>query len=83
MWTKYDGSLSRNQQRKAHTNFTGKVFTARHPPNGIPGHTDMDLDGKHSEVNHTGSGLSTSFCVLPGIPTSGLSLCVFTESTPK
>lgn len=59
-------------------------------PNPMKSPVTDELEGKRCEGNHTGSGfkLSTSsaerhFCVLPWIPTSGLSLCVFTESTPK
>lgn len=42
--------------------------------------TDMDSEGKRSEVNEP--WIVYTF-VLAGIRTSGLSLCVFTESTPK
>lgn len=42
--------------------------------------TDMDPEGKRSEVNDPWTVYTF---VLAGIRTSGLSLCVFTESTPK
>lgn len=59
----------------------GEAFTARHSPDWVPA---------GNWANHAWSGFELSmssaerdFCALPGIPTSGLSLCVFTESTPK